>query len=211
MTKPVHPEFSAFTVEVQFKGTFYDVEITPTLNGMPIKWLEERVGQWNFAEKTARLFSRKIEEMLDNPNIPADYSLVKDGAITAGSAEGFTFAKGLTVTHKTLDVWNEFIGCLEDPVSPTTGRPPVAQSAAKVAPIGLGALLSSIVENPYKNLTADEQRKVRSELLENNYRLHFAGEVDIDLENYTPQDKPVLKFYWMHTRVNLYLSRLFNI
>src|SRR2546430_243798 len=105
MTNPTH---SVFTVTVDFKGTFYDVEIKPTWNNKPIEWLQDRVDQWKKAETTHQLFSKKIVEMLNCTDIPADY-LATHGVITAGSVEGFTFDKGLEIQHKTQDVWNEFI------------------------------------------------------------------------------------------------------
>ncbi len=189
MTNPIH---SVFTVTVDFKGTFYDVEITPTLNDRPIAWLQDRVDQWTSAETTHQLFSQKIVEMLNHKDILADYSLDTHGLITAGSAEGFTFDKDLEIEHKTQEVWEEFIDCLQDPVSPTAGRDSIDEDD-EVA--GTGARMK-FTPNVYLNLSPDDQKAARLSLFQKKCYEQFAGANKVDISNrmdkYTPSEKACL-------------------
>lgn len=159
-----NPTYSVFTVTVDFRGTFYDVEITPTLNDKPIEWLQDRVDQWVAAETTHKLFSQKIVEMLNHTNLPEDYSLAKHGVITTGSVEGFTFDKGLEITHTTREVWEEFIDCLQDPASQIAGLDPVDEDD-EVIGTELGARIKS-TPNDYLNLGKEAKKAVRLSLFE---------------------------------------------
>jgi hypothetical protein len=189
-TNPAH---SAFTVAIDFKGTFYDVEITPTLNGQPIEWIQDRVDQWTSAERTNQLFSRKIVEMLNHTNMPADYSLATHGVITAGSVQGFTFDKGLEITHTTQDVWEEFIDCLRDPVSQTAGLAPVNEDVAET---GLAANFK-LTTNVYSNLRAEDQKDVRLSLFQkkcyNYYGTKHGVELPHEISEYTAPEKACLE------------------
>ncbi len=191
MTNPTH---SVFTVIVEFKGTFYDAEITPTWNGKPIEWLPDRVGQWTSAETTHKLFSRKIVEMLNHTNIPADYSLAMHGVIATGSAQGFTFDKGLEVTHTTQEIWEEFIDCLQDPDSYTTGRSPVDE---EVVGTGLGTGVA-LTPNGYLNLSAESQKAVRLSLFMKKCYEHFASVNGVrladEISEYVPSEKECLTY-----------------
>ena len=161
MTNPV----SSFTVRVDFRNVTYDVEITPLMHGKPFVSLNpERIQQWNEAEKTAGLFSKKIKEMLDKAEIPIDFT----STLTAGSKDGFTFGDTTTTGHKTLDIWNEFIDCLEDPASNTE----IDDEEDSVEKTGLGARLG-FSPNVYLSSSPMEQQKVQFDVFKKKCREHF--------------------------------------
>ncbi len=194
MTTPTH---SAFTVTVPFQGIVYDVEITPILNDEPLPWIGDRVAQWESAETTHRLFSQKIVEMLNNSEFPADYSLATHGLITTGSEDGFTFEKGLGIEHKTQKVWDEFIDCLQDPVSRTAGVDPVEPEEVELPAMGLGTRMRFIRED-YLSLDAGGQKVVRLRLFEKLCFEFYAQESKLVLPadfKYTKAEKACLSHH----------------
>jgi hypothetical protein len=189
MTNPVN---SAFTVEVNFKGTFYDVEITPQWDGKPRSWTQGHIDQWKKAEK---LFSQKIVEMTEWTD--PEYSLATHGLITGASEAGFSVLNSPDlIRHKTNDVWEQFIECLRDPVtqSQIAGLDPVDEDD-EVAGTELGARVK-YTPNDYRNLGADEQRQVRLSLFQRKCYEHFAPvngiEIPAEVGEYEPSEKACL-------------------
>src|SRR5260221_14774717 len=104
------PASSPFSVPVTHNGIIYDVEfIFPMLNGKPVEWLKDRVDQWNTVEKSHKLFSRVIEQMLNDTPIPSDK------VVTSGTKEGFKLDDGSTLPLKDLNNWELMLSYLQDP------------------------------------------------------------------------------------------------
>ncbi len=177
---------SSFTVTVGFKGIVYDVEITPTLNGKAISHLPDRINQWNEVEKTHKIFSQKIEQMLKEA-VPSDYSLNTHGLLTLGSAEGFTFADTSKAVHKTADLWECFVDCLLNPASYTAGVDPIGGQA--MPEVGPNARLQ-FRPNAYLSLDADEQKRVRFSLFEKKVRQCFK----LPFKDYEPRELACLAY-----------------
>jgi hypothetical protein len=190
MTTPTH---SAFTVTVAFQGIHYDVKITPTLNGEPVEWIQDRVDQWVSAEKTQRLFSQKIVEMLEDKTFLDNYSIANHGLITSGSEKGFTFEKDSAVIIKPVQaLWDDFIDCLQDPASRLKVKDPVVSNMDDVPGSGVGFELQ-FSPDAYVNLQPEQQKQVRSELFLKSFDRHFKGEVEIDRDAYTDAEKACIK------------------
>jgi hypothetical protein len=195
-TNPAH---SVFTVTVNFKGTSYDVEIKPTLNGQPIEWIGDRVDQWNSAEKTHKIFSQTIVQMLDKTNVAAD-SLETLGVVT--SVDGFSF-DAQESKEATQEIWEEFIGYLQDPVSATAGRDPVAEEVLRTGP---GVEIKS-TRNVYLNLGPEEQKVVRLHLFQKKCYEHFASEKGVRLPDYIREYTSAEKACLAHLLYPLPLSQ----
>lgn len=187
---------STFTVTVPFKGVVYDVEITPTLNGKPLEYLQDRIDRWNEAEKAGKIFSRKIAEMLQE-TVESD----PPGQLTMGSEKGFTFEDATQAQYKTDKLWKEFIDCLHNPAPyiaslpermPAIGgqaltREDKALEASPARAVGRGADLR-FAQNPYLNLSEDEKREVRERLYVKKCREHLNPEAKLDYDE-TEEDK----------------------
>ncbi len=144
-----NPAYLVFTVPVEFNGTKYDVEIRPTYDGQPIEWIDGHVDQWNEVERTRKVFSKTIVQMLEKTNVAAD-SLESLGKVT--SVDQFTFGAPESKAA-TQEVWEEFIQYLRYPESLTAGRDPVAEEVLSTGP----GVEINFTLNAYLNLTQEEK------------------------------------------------------
>jgi hypothetical protein len=187
MENPIH---SVFTVKVEFKGKFYDAEIKPTLNGDPIIWMQDRVNVWESAERTDRLFSQKIVQMLNNTNISEEHSLEGLGVIT--SVENFSFEADESKAATQI-VWDEFIDCLQHTAAYTTRLDPVDENTQILGTRGVGITLTS---DAYLNLGAADQKAVRLSLFLKKCYEHFASVNGVvllpEISEYLPSEEACL-------------------
>jgi hypothetical protein len=176
MTNPI---YSVFTVSVKFNDTFYDVEITPTLDDKPMPWFENKVNEWNRAESTHHIFSQTIKTMLEQSNIPA--YLTTKGPLKVGNMTGITYQDNTNVAdEETKKTCNVFIRYLLDPGAGIAAFTPKAEDevdsvlnkVASVVNTGLGASIN-ISEIPYLKLSLVKQKKVRLSLFVKKCREAF--------------------------------------
>lgn len=105
---------ATFTVTVKHKEVFYDVEVTPLFNGAPIQRIGDRLTQWTEAEKTHKVFSRTIQDILVKSKIPDDH--LTKGLLTVGRGRGISLEDRTQVNDdETKKVCDTFIRYLDDP------------------------------------------------------------------------------------------------
>lgn len=190
MTNPIN---SAFTVKVDFNGTFYDVKIQPTLDGRPLEWMPDRVNQWVEAENTHKVFSQKIREMLEKANIPAERSLETLGVIN--SVDGFRVPETKDATQI---VWNEFIDRLKHTNAYTAGRDPVGRDEG-VLGTGEGFGIT-FTRDVYLNLEKGSRtRAVRLSLFEKKTWELFG----LPFKPYTPEEESCFEHLFQHRKTRL--------
>jgi hypothetical protein len=189
----INPVNCVFTVTVEFKSSVYDVEITPTINGVAMPWKQASVDAWKLAESTNHIFSRKIKEMLDS-GIP-DYSLATHGVITEGSVKGFTLESGEVIHHTTQEIWRDFIACLQTPASFScaAARDPVA------AETGIGAR-TTYTRNEYLSLDKGAPRRdIRLSL----YKKRSCESKGMPFDPYTPAEIACYAHLFPHKKTRL--------
>jgi len=150
---------ASFTVTVDHKGHFYDVEVTPMLNGAKIEGIGDRLNQWNEAETTHKVFSRAIQKILAQSNVSDDR--LTAGLLTVGQGRGITLHDASQLNDDaTKKACDAFINYLQDP---DTGIEELGALDDAASTNGLGATLR-VTPNAYLESTPEVQKSTRLSL-----------------------------------------------
>jgi hypothetical protein len=188
MTNPTNPAHSVFTVTVQLNDLYYDVEITPILNGKLVEDVPvDRLAEWKGAEQSHKVYSRTLNELFCHSTTLSDKlsALAADGCLTVmGFEEEFIFPDKSVVNHddKVKEVWDNFVRYLHDPES----------GKDELGPLDTDNKGTSIETNSYLKLGSEEQKAVRKGLLEKNYRKIVRGKTTIKMK-YTEVEKSCIR------------------
>lgn len=169
---------TSFTVTVDHNGHSYDVEVTPTFNGAQIEGIGDRLNQWNEAERTHRVFSRTLRNILTQSNVPDDQ--LTAGILTIGQGRGITLPNTTELNDDvTKRVCDAFINYLQDP---NTGIAELGALDDDASTNGLGVTLR-ITPNAYLGLGADEQKQTRLSLFKKKCQEYYGADITYtDLE-----------------------------
>ncbi|HEX4839679.1 MAG TPA: hypothetical protein VFU89_04475 [Rhabdochlamydiaceae bacterium] len=161
---------TSFTVTVDHNGHSYDVEVTPTFNGARIEGIGDRLDQWNEAERTHKVFSRTLQKILTQSNVPDSH--LTAGVLTVGQGRGIILNDATHVNDDaTKRVCDTFINYLQDPNAGIAelGAPDDAASTD-----GLGVTLR-VKSNAYLESAPDVQKATRLSLFKKKCQEYYGA------------------------------------
>jgi len=183
-------KISSFTVQVQFRDSIIDVELTPKHDDTPIPVTREQIELWEKAEKVATLFSDKIKAMLEDAVPSGDTRKLK-----SADANGIIFEDGTRADFNNKKLHPELVDALQHTASKIAGLSP-AKKAKTAAPAMKGYNVGmNLVVNTYLSKTPVEQKQIRLALIKkmSKQEAEKGARTTVNLADYSAAQKDCIK------------------